>query len=121
MLAHQGPLSCWSRMLFPPSPETKTKLRPSSAGVLGSSRERASVVAVLATVWSWQLLRRYVREYECSWAVAMIAPPRRDCSYTPQPVSSPFPPTCINCMSLCQLLIRQVELSAASSFATKRS
>src|SRR5205809_7958191 len=104
MLAHQGPLSCWSRMLFPPSPETKTKLRPSSAGVLGSSWERTSVVPVIATVWSWQLLRRYVREYECSCAVAMIAPTRRDCTYTDQPVSSPFPQTSITPMTYRQQL-----------------
>ena len=54
-------------------------------------------------------------------AVAMIAPPRRDCSYTPQPVSSLFSPTCMSCMSSCQLLIRHGEVSAASSPAMNRS
>ena len=46
------------------------------------------------------------------------APPRRDSSYTPQPVSSDFPPTCMRRMFLCQAEMLQTESSAARTSRT---
>ncbi len=69
--AHQSPSRSWSRMPRPPSPETKTKHLPFSI---------TRMLDPEATLRDLKSSIRWVREYECSCAVATMAPPLRHAS-----------------------------------------